>query len=40
MGCKKELKKEGDGEREMGERLMSGKVCLGGDWWRLIGVYI
>lgn len=39
-GCREELKREGDGERGMEEGLMSGKVCLGEDWWRLIGVYV
>lgn len=39
-GCREELKRKGDGERGMGEGLMSGKVCLGEDWWRLTGVYV
>lgn len=30
--------KEEKGKKE--DEVITGKICLGGDWWRIVGVYL
>lgn len=40
FGVRKELKVEKEVDRKEVEGILERKICLGGDWWRVIGVYV
>lgn len=40
LGIREKIEKGKNREVERGEEVLSKKICLDGEWWRVVGVYV